>query len=107
VFGANREEDVLLKEELNDLQKMFSERFEVVYLLSETGKRDLRMGDRTHRRCVTKEIIENVIGGRPRGDDKVFVCGPPSMERALIGGTGKGNGILAEFGFEQGQVHVF
>jgi cytochrome-b5 reductase len=43
-------------------------------------------------------------------DTKVFVCGPPAMETALLGSGpfGKGgNGILEQLGYSKDKVHRF
>lgn len=58
---------------------------------------------------MTKELLEQVTG-RARDGEKVFVCGPPAMESALLGGSsfrkGKG-GVLEQLGWRKEQIHQF
>lgn len=59
---------------------------------------------------VTKEVLERAGVKKGAGDvTKVFVCGPPAMEKVLVGGKGPfgGAGILAELGYGKKEVHRF
>ncbi|KAB8259705.1 hypothetical protein BDV32DRAFT_123960 [Aspergillus pseudonomiae] len=98
VFGVNSEQDLLLREELEEYKKRFPERFEYVYTVSRLDgeKEGLRKG------YVTEELLKGVVGGKGEGA-KVFVCGPPAMEESLVGKSG----ILSRLGFEKGQVYKF
>ncbi|KAE8381957.1 hypothetical protein BDV26DRAFT_278370 [Aspergillus bertholletiae] len=97
VFGANSEQDLLLREELEEYKRRFPERFECVYTVSrlEGEKEGLTKG------YVTEELLRGVVDGKGEGA-KVFVCGPPAMEQSLVE-----KGILDRLGFEKGQVHRF
>ncbi|GAB1210702.1 hypothetical protein APSETT445_009498 [Aspergillus pseudonomiae] len=98
VFGVNSEQDLLLREELEEYKKRFPGRFEYVYTVSRLDgeKEGLRKG------YVTEELLKGVVGGKGEGA-KVFVCGPPAMEESLVGKSG----ILSRLGFEKGQVYKF
>ncbi|KAE8353105.1 hypothetical protein BDV28DRAFT_133905 [Aspergillus coremiiformis] len=100
VFGVNSEQDLLLREELEEYKRRFPGRFDYVYTVSqlegETG--GLKKG------YVTEELLKTVA--TDRGDAKVFVCGPPAMETSLIGNRGT-KGILDRLGFEKEQVYKF
>ncbi|OGM44742.1 putative NADH-cytochrome B5 reductase [Aspergillus bombycis] len=98
VFGVNSEQDLLLREELEEYKRRFPGRFEYVYTVSrlEGEKEGLRKG------YVTEELLKGVVDGKGEGA-KVFVCGPPAMEESLVGKRG----ILNRLGFEKGQVFKF
>ncbi|PVH82443.1 NADH-cytochrome b5 reductase-like protein [Cadophora sp. DSE1049] len=104
VFGVNSDADVLFRKEFEELERRFGDRFRAVYTVSRLGEgSDLRKG------YVTRELLEQVTG-RAGEESRVFVCGPPAMERALLGGRefsrGKG-GVLEELGYRKEQVHQF
>ncbi|GCB23712.1 NADH-cytochrome b5 reductase 2 [Aspergillus awamori] len=109
VFGANTAQDLVLKKELDILQQRFADRLQMRYLVSEAGpstgeadNKDVSYGAR-----VNTSRLRQFFGARREGDEKVFVCGPPGMEKALVGGRTCGRGILEELGFQKDQVHVF
>merc|ERR1712093_718887 len=104
VFGVNSDADVLFRREFEELEGKFGDRFKAVYTVSRPGKESpFRKG------YVTKELLEQVTGLAGE-ESKVFVCGPPAMEKALLGGSsfsrGKG-GVLEELGYRKEQVHQF
>ncbi|KAK0127373.1 hypothetical protein ONS96_006922 [Cadophora gregata f. sp. sojae] len=104
VFGVNSDADVLFREEFEDLEKRFGEMFKAVYTVSKPGD-----GSPFRKGYVTRELLEQVTG-RAEESSRVFVCGPPAMEKALLGGSsftkGKG-GVLEELGYQKDQVHQF
>ncbi|KAH7182461.1 uncharacterized protein B0J16DRAFT_343726 [Fusarium flagelliforme] len=100
VFGANSDEDVLLRKELDGIAKEFPDRFKVKYTVSKTEE-----GSGLRRGRVDGEFLKEVLGEEREG--KVFVCGPKGMEDALVGGWGRGTGILGELGFKKSQIHKF
>lgn len=108
VFGVNYDADVLFQEEFADLESRFGrDRFRAVYTVSRPEESSpFRKG------YVTRELLEQVVGRAGEGGKtaRVFVCGPPAMERALLGGasfqSGKG-GILEQLGYRKEQVHRF
>ncbi|RAK91172.1 ferredoxin reductase-like protein [Aspergillus costaricaensis CBS 115574] len=109
VFGANTAQDLVLKKELDILQQRFADRLQMHYLVSEAGpstgeadNKDVSYGAR-----VNTSRLRQLFGVRREGDEKVFVCGPPGMEKALVGGKSCGRGILEELGFQKDQVHIF
>jgi len=111
VFGVNSEKDVLLKREFEGFEKSFPGRFRVVYTVSR-----LEEGGKYRKGYVTRELLEEVVGGEKGkgGKEKVFVCGPPAMEDALLGKkggvgpfAGRKGGILEELGYGKEQIHQF
>jgi len=96
VWGVNRDEDVLLEKEFGELERRFPGRFERVVTVSRPVE-----GSVLRKGYVTKDLLEEML--REKRGEKVFVCGPPAMEKALLG---KG-GVLEELGFKKDQVHKF
>ncbi|KAN0095778.1 NADH-cytochrome b5 reductase-like protein [Hyaloscypha variabilis] len=105
VFGVNSDADVLFKEEFEEFEGKFGDRFKAVYTVSRPGD------DSPFRKgYVTKEMLEEVIGHAGKEKTKVFVCGPATMEKALLRRSlfrsGEG-GILEQLGYRKDQVHRF
>ncbi|KAH8671499.1 oxidoreductase NAD-binding domain-containing protein [Xylariales sp. PMI_506] len=100
VFGVNSDADVLLKDEFDAWEKQFPGRFSATYVVSRPFE-----GSPYPKGYVTKELLEKVAGPATR-DSKVFVCGPPAMETALVGTRTQG-GVLQELGYTKAQVHKF
>lgn len=100
VFGINSEKDVLLKEELKSFEQKYPERFKVVYTVSRSEVE----GSEFRKGYVGRELLEEVL---PKGDKgRVFVCGPPGMEKSLVGGFGK-PGLLEEMGWKKQDILKF
>ncbi|OHE93848.1 oxidoreductase NAD-binding domain-containing protein [Colletotrichum orchidophilum] len=101
VFGVNSDQDVLLKEEFEQFERDFPGRFRAVYTVSNpAANSSYRKG------YVTKQLLEEV-GAVPKNEDtKVFVCGPPAMEAALVGKR-SAPGILQQLGYRKDQIHQF
>jgi cytochrome-b5 reductase len=100
VFGINSDRDALFRNEFSEWEKKFPDRFKVVYTVSNPGP-----NSPFPKGYVTKELLENLVG--KKGSEKVFVCGPPGLEKALMGGRGNQGGILNELGFEKEQIYKF
>ncbi|KAL2845650.1 hypothetical protein BJY01DRAFT_263567 [Aspergillus pseudoustus] len=77
LYANNTQEDILMREELENLAKKFPQKLEVRHVLS-------RAGDdwKGYRGFVSGEIIGKHIGG-PGDTNKVFLCGPPPMINAM------------------------
>lgn len=101
VFGVNTEQDLLLRNELEGYKKRFPDRFNYVYTVSHPQEKEssLRKG------YVTEELLRGVMGSAEK-DTRVFVCGPPGMEEALVGSR-KSPGILDRLGFSKDQIYKF
>lgn len=100
VFGVNSDADILLKDEFNAWEKQFPDRFKASYVVSRPSQ------DSPYPKgYVTKELLSTVCSSDTAGA-KVFVCGPPAMETALVG-SWKQKGILEELGYRKDQVHKF
>ncbi|KKK23835.1 hypothetical protein ARAM_004534 [Aspergillus rambellii] len=107
VFGVNTEADLLLRSEFNEYKKRFPDRFDIHYTVSRPGK-DFSSNEGVRSGYVTKELLDEVMQGPGEKDTKIFVCGPPAMETALVGPGGKGEkGILAQLGYSKDSIHRF
>ncbi|KAF4777957.1 oxidoreductase NAD-binding domain-containing protein [Colletotrichum scovillei] len=101
VFGVNSDQDVLLKQEFEQFEKEFPGRFKAVYTVSNpVANSPYRKG------YVTKQLLEEVGVAPKKEDTKVFVCGPPAMEAALVGKR-SAPGVLQQLGYRKDQIHQF
>lgn len=104
MFGVNSDADVLFRKEFEGFEREFGDRFKAVYTVSKPVE-----GSEFRKGYVTKELLEQVTG-RAEDGSRVFVCGPPAMENALLGGSsfkqGKG-GVLEQLGYRKEQIHQF
>jgi cytochrome-b5 reductase len=105
VFGINTDADALFQEEFEAFKKQFPGRLNVVYTVSAPIE-----GSPFRKGYVSKELLKEVAPGPDVKDTKVFVCGPPPMEAALLGsGKFKGGqpGILEQLGYTKDQIFKF
>jgi cytochrome-b5 reductase len=98
VHGINSDADLLLKEEFDEFERKFPGRFRKVITVSNPVE-----GSSFRKGYVTRELLEEVLGEGKREAEKVFVCGPPAMEKALTGGKG----ILEALGYRKDQIYKF
>ncbi|RKK75265.1 hypothetical protein BFJ69_g7855 [Fusarium oxysporum] len=101
VFAANTDQELVLKDELDKLQSEFASRLTITYIVSHPAVKSPFEKGR-----VTRELLDKVAPWPKDQNGKVFVCGPPAMEAALIGTKGK-TGILGELGYGKDQIHKF
>ncbi|KIX00810.1 uncharacterized protein Z518_09875 [Rhinocladiella mackenziei CBS 650.93] len=108
IFGNVKEEDILLKEELQKLENEFPQRFRAFYTLDNPPD-SWPYG----KGFITKELLKEVIPDPKSGNIKIFVCGPPGMYKAVSGAKvspqdqGELTGILKELGYTKDQVFKF
>ncbi|KAI0134313.1 oxidoreductase NAD-binding domain-containing protein [Xylariales sp. AK1849] len=100
VFGVNGDADVLMREEFETWEKQFPGRFKANYVVSHPAE-----GSRYPKGYVTKGLLKELSGPAEK-DTKVFICGPPAMETALVGSR-REKGDLEELGYSKDQVHRF
>lgn len=117
LWGINGTRDIVLRDELDHLQRQHPDRFRVTYAVSGSeGAPDSTAalgaaGDRARyaKGYVGKDLIEGIVKGfEPSmfGDakgTKVWLCGPPKMEDALAGKQG----ALGELGVAKKMIHRF
>lgn len=106
VFGVNSDADVLFKKEFDEFEQRFPARFKAVYTVSKPVE-----GSPFQKGYITRELLEDVTVGSQEKNTKVFICGPPAMEEALLGKRGRFNdgqrGILDQLGYKKDQIHKF
>lgn len=106
VFGVNSDADILLKKEFEGFEKQFPGRFKAVYTVSHPIE-----GSPYRRGYVTKELLQAVMAESQSNSTKVFICGPPAMEAALLGSRGRFGtgqpGILEQLGYKKNQIFKF
>ncbi|KKY22790.1 putative nadh-cytochrome b5 [Phaeomoniella chlamydospora] len=108
IFGNLKEEDILLKKELQDLENTYPRRFKAFYTL-DTPPESWPYG----KGAVTKELLKTVLPEPKENNIKVFVCGPPGMYKAISGmkvsptNQGELTGMLKDLGYTSEQVYKF
>ncbi|RMJ09865.1 hypothetical protein CDV36_010508 [Fusarium kuroshium] len=108
VLGNVAEEDILLKEKLDEIEKTYPERFRAFYVLSKPSK-DWTGG--TGR--ISKDLLKAALPNPKSENIKLFVCGPPGLMKTISGDManpvqqGELTGVLQELGYTKDQVHKF
>lgn len=77
IYANVKEDDILVREELESLAKDNPKRFRVYFFLNEPPK-----GWQGGEGFVSKEAIEERLP-KPAADSKVLMCGPPPMINAM------------------------
>lgn len=106
-YGNKTPQDILLKKELDDLQKKYPEKLKVTYFV------DKAEGDfKGETGFITKEFLEK-NAPKPSENTHVFVCGPAPFMKAYSGekpfllAQGRLSGILSDLGYSKNQVSKF
>ncbi|KAJ6102014.1 hypothetical protein N7486_004441 [Penicillium sp. IBT 16267x] len=108
IFGNVKEEDILLKKELEELENTYPQRFRAFYVLDQPPK-DWAGG----KGFISKELLKTVLPEPKEENIKLFVCGPPGLYKAISGvkvspqDQGELDGILKELGYSKDQVFKF
>lgn len=106
IFGVNTDKDLVLKQELDNFERKFPDRLQIVYTVSNPDD-----GSPFPKGKVTKELLEReMVGDKNSKATKVFLCGPPAMEASIFGSKGwvsNQKGVLEELGYTSDQVHKF
>ncbi|QSZ35258.1 hypothetical protein DSL72_008127 [Monilinia vaccinii-corymbosi] len=77
LYGSNTEEDILLREELDEFEKKHPEKFRVHHVLSKPSP-----GWTGGVGYITKETVKEKFP-EPSNDSKALLCGPPGMINAM------------------------
>ena len=101
VFGVNTEQDLLLREELEQYKQRFPDRFSYIYTVSHPTEKDSALP----KGYINEELLRDVMKGSDESSH-VFVCGPPGMEDYLVGSR-RAEGILGRLGFKKDQIYKF
>lgn len=113
LWGVNGARDIVLKEELETLQREHPERLRITYAVSgpeaAPGAPSLGSEEMYRKGYVNRALLEEAFGKVDKGawgdekGTKVFLCGPPKMEDALAGKQG----VLGELGLGKKEIHRF
>lgn len=107
VHAVDAERDLLLRAELAAWERAFPGRFSAVFAVKAPASADAPAdAARFHRGYVTAELLRAAIPavGEPR--TKVFICGPPAMEKSLVGDAAN-KGVLEGLGYRKDQICKF
>ena len=108
VYGNISETDILLKEEFDQLEKEYPQRFKTFYTLDNPSE-----NWKSGKGFITKDLLKEIIPDPKSENIKVFVCGPPGLYKAISGAKnspqdqGELDGILKELGYSKEQVYKF
>ncbi|KAL6235359.1 hypothetical protein BDW75DRAFT_144198 [Aspergillus navahoensis] len=108
IFGVNTDQDLLLRTEFETYKRAHPDQIDIHYTVSQPGS-EFKPAPGVRPGYVTKEVLSEVMRGPDEADTKIFVCGPPAMETALVGG-GFGKvlpGILEQLGYSKDRIHRF
>jgi cytochrome-b5 reductase len=108
VFANQTEEDILLREELENYVKAHPDQFKIHYLLDRpsenwTGGQGF----------VSDKVVKEFMPGPDEPDTLVAVCGPDKMLELVAGAKAKDKsqgelgGILKELGYTSDNVYKF
>lgn len=101
MYGANSDRDVLLKAEMTAWEERFPGRFKAVHAVSHPEE-----GSKYEKGYVTGDLLKRALPNGKQHETRVFVCGPPAMEKSLVGDRSS-RGILQEVGFSKDQINTF
>ncbi|KAG7926205.1 hypothetical protein KL934_005412 [Ogataea polymorpha] len=76
-FGNKKVDDILLREELDHIQKKYPEQFKVDYSLSDLDHLPENWSGVRGR--LTFDILDTYVRGKKMGEYMLLVCGPPGM----------------------------
>ena len=93
VWGVNTPEDLVLRDELEGLEREFPGRLSVTYCISDPKTSRIADDEKFRKGRVDRSVLQDAIRGFGSGwaeekGRKVFVCGPPAMEEAVAGRKG-------------------
>ncbi|KAI7876504.1 uncharacterized protein EV154DRAFT_569236 [Mucor mucedo] len=106
VYGNKKLDDILLKSELDQLQKSYPDRLKIKYVLESPPN------DQYEKGYITKEIVQDMLTDKT-DNRKIFVCGPSKLlelvcgERARDYSQGQVTGILSHLGLSSNEVWKF
>ncbi|XP_078580402.1 cytochrome b5 reductase 4-like isoform X1 [Branchiostoma floridae x Branchiostoma japonicum] len=93
-FFNKREEDILWREQLAEMEQRHNERLKVIHVLSDPGR---EWAGRTGR--IRREVVENDLP-TPGPVTMVMVCGPIPFNQSAVK-------VLQEMGYQDSMYYVF
>ncbi|CAH7685927.1 hypothetical protein BY996DRAFT_7217795 [Phakopsora pachyrhizi] len=109
LFANQKEEDILLREELERLTKQSPDQFSIHFVLDDPPKKwSSELKGHLNAAILKSKLPPPELGS----DTKIFICGPPGQVGAIAGPKkgkeqGELGGILKELGYSQEQVYKF
>ncbi|KAK6458188.1 NADH-cytochrome b5 reductase 2 [Scheffersomyces xylosifermentans] len=106
-YGSVSPDDILIKEQLDALAAKHKDQVKIVYFVD---KADASWKGEVG--YIDKEFLQKNLSS-PSKDDKIFVCGPPGLYKAISGpktsptDQGPLTGILGELGYAEDEVFKF
>lgn len=106
-YGNLTENDILIKKELDTIAESYKDQVKVVYFLDKAPE-----GWNGETGYMSKEYLQSNLPG-PGKDNKIFVCGPPGLYKAVSGpknsptDQGEVTGALADLGYTKENVFKF
>lgn len=110
VYGVTNDSEILFKDQLVQWQREFPDRFSATFVV-----RDPEPGSSHDKAEINADLLKRLVPPPKPGApfaSRVFVCGPPGMETALVGaggpfGRGGQGGLLQQLGYSRCQVFKF
>lgn len=102
------ENDILLRQELEQFKKEHPDRFHITYVLDNPPENWKGASGR-----INKDLLKSVLPSPSLENIKIFVCGPPGFYQTISGmkrsasDQGDLEGILKELGYNKEQVFKF
>lgn len=111
IYGNKKLDDILLKKELDELEKKHPDRFKVKYVLETPPENSSK--DEFEKGFVNQAMIEEMMSKDKNHSRKFFICGPNKMlelvcgERARDYSQGQVTGILSHLGLSSNEIWKF
>lgn len=89
LFANKTEDDILLRKELDEYARKYSDKFKVWYILNSPPA-----GWQYTSGKIEKNLIQERLPAPNGEDSKILLCGPPGMQKAMTN-------TLVELGFRR------
>lgn len=100
IYGVRNDAEILFRDQFARWQQEFPDRFSATFVVG-----DPEPGSSFGKAVINDDTLSKLMP-RPSENEKVFVCGPPGMETALVGSKSE-CGILQQLGYNKAQVFKF
>ncbi|KAM5454275.1 putative cytochrome-b5 reductase [Microsporum audouinii] len=104
IYGVNKESEILFQDQFDQWRHQFPDRFKATFVVGSPEPGSPHEKGRINADLLSKHMVLPKTGEKSVAT-KVFVCGPPAMEAALVGK--RHDGILKQIGFTKDQVFQF
>lgn len=107
LYGSKNSQDILAKELLDFWAEQYSNRLNIVYVLSEEPEDSTWQG---MRGVIDRPLLEEHLPPPSMENSRILICGPPPMYNAISGPRNEADsvtGLLGELGYSAEQVYKF